>query len=235
MVRFLRTGTGAAAITDNWDGSPLRLEQYDQAAMANTPNGSMIFAFQNLATENNNGTLMLGSGGQWTKCLPADPLQNAPTIFVHNWQADNLTVSNLSQGPNTPIQIQACGPGMPGQNVKTLPSNTPTTVQLNDVLKASLNGGPTNLVFLRNDGYLGVFGLIGGPLVSGNNAYMFAVNYPGSSTPPGYTATTTSNRYIYPINNWISDIYIFYFAAGKVIPPSWAVAGGAQVVLLPAG
>src|SRR5262249_8681289 len=160
MARFLRTGSRIAAVTNNWNGAPLRLEQYDQAAMPNTPNGSTIFAFENLATENNNGSLTLGSGGTWTKSLPADPLQNAPSIFVYNWQANNLTVTNFSPNPNTPIQIQACGPGMPGQNVKPLQPNTPTTVQLNDVLKASLMGGTTNLVFLRADGYLGLFGLI---------------------------------------------------------------------------
>jgi hypothetical protein len=233
MVSFSRIGSRGAAVTSNWYGSPLILQQYDQAAMSNTPNGSMIFAWQNLAAQNNDGTLTLGSGGAWTKSLPAPPQRNAPSILVYNWQANNLTATNFSESPKTPIRIQACGPGMPGQNVTPLQPNTPTTVQLNDVLVANLTGGATRLVFRRSDGFLGLFGLIGGSLVSGNNAYVFAVNYPGS-TPPGYTATTTGNSYTYPINNWNSRIYIFYFAAGNLVLAQ-RVPGEAQVVLVPVG
>ena len=44
---------GANASNANWDGSPLTLAYRESAAMPQTTNGSMIFAYQNTASLNN--------------------------------------------------------------------------------------------------------------------------------------------------------------------------------------
>jgi len=227
-------------VTEDWNGRPLTLQPYGQAAMANTPNGSMIFAWRNKAGKNNDGSLMLGSGAAPTKSLPAPAGLDAPSIFVNNWQANNLTVTNFSPNPDTPIEIQAYGPGMPGQDEGPLEPGKPTKVHLNQMLVASLTGGSRQLVFTRADGYVGLFGLIGGPLVyknnppadddPGNNAYVFAVNFPKDENPAGYTGTTPGNRYVHTIKDWNSKIYVFYFDAARLLAQR---PGDATVFLAP--
>jgi hypothetical protein len=213
-----RIGIGGANVNNNWNGSPLILEQNDTARMPQTTAGSMIFAWENLAQRNNDGTLSLSSGGGFLRSVDAPWGTNAPSILVNNWQANNLTVVNLSVAADTPIRIQAYGPGMPGQCVQTLQPSTPTSVQLGSALTANTSSSSSYLVF-QCAGF-GLFGLIGGPNnppgPAGNNAYVFAVNFPSATTPPGYTATTQSNSYRYPLN-WSGRIYVAYFGAGRVL------------------
>jgi hypothetical protein len=120
---------------------------------------------------------------------------------------------------DTPIRIQAYGPGIPGQCVKALQPGTPTQVQLGGAVITNASSAHSSLEF-RSDAGLALFGLIGGPSnppgPTGNNAYVFAVNFPSLTTPPGYTATTQSNYYRYLLN-WSGRIYVAYFGAGNVV------------------
>ncbi len=219
MVFFSGAGMHGANVTDNWNGSPLILAQNDRAVMPQTTAGSMIFAWENLARRNNDGTLSVGSGGGNPRLLDAPWGRNAPSILVNNWQANNLTVVNLSVTADTPIQIQAYGPGIPCQCVKALQPRTRTQVQLGGALMANVSSAHSYLVF-QSDAGLALFGLIGGPNnptgPTGNNAYVFAVNFPSATTPPGYTVTTQSNYYRYLLN-WSGRIYVAYFGAGNVV------------------
>src|ERR1700733_205147 len=104
-------GLAAAAIANNdWNGSPLTLAQHDSALMPQTANGSMVVAWQNVATQNNDGALILTSGGGAPQPFDAPQLALAPTILVQNWGANDLKITNTSLAAATPIWIEAYGP-----------------------------------------------------------------------------------------------------------------------------
>src|SRR4051812_22880756 len=87
----------------NWNGSPLTLAQYDTASMPQTTYGSMVLAYQNTGTQNSAGTLVVTSGGNAPLNLPAPALTNQPNVYVGNWAANNLNLSNTSANAATPI------------------------------------------------------------------------------------------------------------------------------------
>jgi len=222
---------GLNTVTETWDGSPLLLQVNQSATMAQTPNGSVVFAYQNEATKNNSGDLMLTSGGGAPIPLTVPALNNQPNILTQNWKGNNLTVTNVSVNNDTPIRIQAVGPGMPGTNPFNLPIGTP--LALSPGATAQTNALPQymQLNFQNTNGQFAVFVLIGGPPdSSGNNAYVISVNAssntgPPSSqpAPPGYYATTTNNSYSYTFN-WGSSVV---FVANM----SGLTSTGSQIVL----
>jgi hypothetical protein len=186
--------------------------------MPRTTDGSMVFAYENKSTQNSQGTLSITSGGGAPSFLSAPALANQPSILVKNWQANNLSVTNISPpGSNTPILIRAIGPGMPGQKTLTLPTDG-TPVNLRTYQSAQGKALPQwmQLILQLNESQSGTFALIGGPVDgSGNNAYVFAVNAaantgPGTGVPPpaGYYATTTSNYDTYQFNWGSSTIFV---------------------------
>jgi len=187
-----------------WDGSPLVLNPNEGAAMPETPNGSMILAYENKSTENNQGKIALTSGGSDPIFLVAPALTNQPSFYSYNWQSNNLNVTNISP-PNTdtPIRIQAIGPGMPGQKPFPLPADgTSVPLKTYDSAQGMASGGLSQLIFQCRASTLAVFVLIGGPPdTSGNNSYAFQVNASadtgpgtGKTPPPGYYATSRGNN-----------------------------------------
>jgi hypothetical protein len=224
----------AAIANSDWNGSPLTLARYDSAMMPQTANGSMIVAWQNAAQLNNDGTLMLASGGGPPQPFDAPALALAPTILVRNWRANDLKITNTSLAAATPIWIEAYGPGIPGRNPITLvPGAPPTPVKLGDSLQGIARGW-TQLIMQSNSNELGLFALIGGPQdASGNNAYVFAINFPESTAPPGYTKTTMANSLTYQfyLN---ARVYVAYFGPGRVVTPKegQVIAPLATVTLL---
>jgi len=186
--------------------------------MPQTPNGSMVFAYQNNTTMTNQGTLSLTSGGGAPQFLPVPALANQPSILINNWQANNLSVTNVSPtGTNTPIWIEAIGPGLPGLTPVNLPVDG-TTVGLVTYQAAQGTALPRymQLILQANSGSLTIFSVIGGPTdASGNNAYVMSVNAvantgPGTGVQPpaGYYATTTSNYFTYQFNWGSSAIFV---------------------------
>ena len=224
----------AAIANDDWNGSPLTLAQYDSAMMPQTANGSMVVAWQNAAQLNNDGTLMLVSGGGAPQPFDAPALALAPTILVQNWGANDLKITNTSLAAATPIWIEAYGPGIPGRNPITLvPGAAPTPVKIGDSLQGIASGW-TQIIMQSNSNELGLFALIGGPQdASGNNAYVFAINFPQSTVPPGYTKTTMTNSFTYQV--YLNGrVYVAYFGPGRVATPKerLVVAPLASVTLL---
>jgi hypothetical protein len=194
----------------------------------------MIVAWQNVAPLNNDGTLILSSGGTPPQPFDAPALALAPTILVQNWRANDLKITNTSLAAATPIWIEAYGPGIPGRNPITLePGAPPTSVKIGDSLQGIANGW-TQVIMQSNSNELGLFALIGGQQdASGNNARVFAINFPQSTAPPGYTKTTMANT--------LTDqfclhgrIYVAYFGPGRVATPKegLVVAPLATVTLL---
>src|SRR5262245_53809504 len=116
---------GANVATPNWNGAPLTLAVNDSASMPQTTNGSMVLAYQNKATQNNMGTLILTSGGGAPTSLDVPALANQPSVLVNNWKANNLNLTNVSANSATPIWIEAFGPGISGFTALTLTVGTP--------------------------------------------------------------------------------------------------------------
>lgn len=208
---------GANASNSKWDGSPTTLAVHDSAAMPQTTNGSMVFAYQNTATLNNAGKLALTSGGSQPTFLIAQALLFQPSILVNNWQANNLNVTNISVAAATPIWIEAFGPGLPGQKPVALPVNTSTTLNPGGVAQGTSNPNWMQLGLSTNTGQLVIAAVVGGPPdTSGNNAYAIALNSPSGNTgpgtgtpaPQGYYATSGGNSYSFEFNWSSSVVYV---------------------------
>lgn len=197
-----------SATATPWTGAPTTLQQYGQTTMPQTPNGSLVFEYLNVSTQNNAGLLNLTSAGSPITSLQAPALIYRPGILTNNWQANNLTVTNLSANSNTPIYIAAIGPGLPGLVPMNLVANAPAiTLPVFAAAQGVLKANNNILQMQANASSITVFAIVGGPLDStGNNAYVIAVNDnidgntgpdTGIAPPPGYYATTTSNAYAF--------------------------------------
>lgn len=197
-----------------WDGSPKILLVNQNAKMPQTPNGTMVFAYLNTSTENNAGTLSITSGGGAPVFKNVPALNNQPSMLIDNWKSNNLSVTNISPNAETPIQIQAIGPGIPGTKPMPLAVGTPG-VQLGYGQTAQGNALPQWMQFVVqcDASTTAILALIGGPPdPNGNNGYVFAVNYstdsgPGTGVAPpeGYYATTKNNSYTFTLN-WGSSV-----------------------------
>jgi hypothetical protein len=208
----------ALGATVIWDGSPKTISTMgDTLLMPQTPNGSMVFAYQNKATLNNSGQLALSSGSA-PEMLNADFGALVPSILVQNWQANNLTVINISQQNATPIWVEAFGPGLPGQT--TVPITVGTALVLNPAPGAtSVAQGvtPPKSMMLRmtsTTGDASVVVLIGGPPdQTGNNAYVFGLNVGSPKLPDGYTKVSEGNTISYTFNWGASVVYLANMSA----------------------
>lgn len=219
---------GANIANPNWDGSPLTLAVNDTALMPQTTNGSMVLAYQNSSTKNNQGTLIYTTGGAPPVSLPVQALANQPSILVNNWHANNLKLTNASANSDTPIWTEAFGPGIPGFTVLPLQIGTPLSVDPVKVAQGTANPNWMQLVLTSGTGTLSIIALIGGPQDgTGNNAYVFALNAatntgPGTDlpAPPGYYATTTGNSLTYQMNWGSSTVYVANMSPSTATPVS---------------
>jgi hypothetical protein len=167
----------------------------------------VIFSYINESTQNNSGSLGVTSGGAPPSFLTAPALALQPCMWMHNWQANSLNVTNVSANSNTPMKIQAIGPGMPGTTPLTLNVGTTLAVGPGQTAQGQTPPRWMQLVIASIDPSLGVLAVIGGPPDgTGNNGYVIAVNAPantgpgGNPPPAGYYATTTSNSYTFQFN-----------------------------------
>jgi len=212
-TKHLHTLIDRNTVTAAWNGSPQVLLTSQNTVMPQTPNGTTIFAATNQSTMNNQGQISLTSGGGAPTILDVQALTSQPTININNWKANNLSVTNISVNNNTPILVQAVGPGIPGITPQQLVIGTPTLLAMGQCAQTNASPQYMQLVIQVTGPTLGIIGLIGGPPdVTGNNGYVIAVNAtantgPGTGMPPpaGYYATTTSNTYAYQFN-WGSSL-----------------------------
>jgi len=204
------------SVNGTWNGSPTTLLTSQNVVMPQTPNGTVIVTLLNQTTGNNQGQISLTSGGAQPQFITVNAHANQPNALTGNWQANNLSLTNVSPNNDTPILVQAVGPGIPG--ITPLPLTIGTALQLSYGQVTQGNASPQwmQLVVQVTGPTLGIIGIIGGPPDStGNNGYLVAVNYssnsgPGSNPPPppGYYATTTSNSYTFPFNWGSSQVFI---------------------------
>lgn len=200
---------GQAPVAPDWNGSRLVLAPNQNADMRQTTNGTMIFTYENLSVFNNQGDIALTSGGSSPSFYKVPAGANQPSFVIDNWKANNLSVTNISAQAETPIAVQAIGPGLPGTVPLPIALGPPGRV-----LAPGQTGQSTaapqwmQLVMQCNAPTTALVALIGGPPdATGQNGYLFALNYPTNSgpgtnvtPPPGYYATTTANSYVFPFN-----------------------------------
>ena len=206
------------SVTDQWNGSLLPLESETSASLSATPNGSTIFVYQNIATINNAGSLLLTSGSASIP-LPAPAFNNQALVLIRNWQGNSLKVTNTSPSQNTPITIQLMGPGMPGVSPAKLPIGPPgISLAPGACAQGFANPRWMQLAMQNTLGNQSIIALIGGPAVSGNNAYLFGINFETDTGPPpavpppdGYYATSSSNNYSFQFN-WGPGSYLLFCA-----------------------
>lgn len=199
---------GQLMVNGAWNGQPSTLLVNQSVGMPQTTNGTMIVTATNQASQNNMGQLALTSGGAQPLMLDVPPLANQPTVQMNNWKANNLNITNISANANTPILVQAVGPGIPGLTPLALPIGTPLQLGFGQVAQGNTSPQYMQLVIQSTAPTLGIVGWIGGPPdASGNNGYVVAVNAtqntgPGTGVnpPQGYYATTTSNTYTFSFN-----------------------------------
>ncbi|RUW46367.1 hypothetical protein EOA32_31770 [Mesorhizobium sp. M1A.F.Ca.ET.072.01.1.1] len=216
---------GQSLTATDWDGSPTTLAVRDGVSMPQTPNGSMILAFQNASLMNNAGKLALTTGSSQPQFLPAPALVLQPTVLIKNWQANNLNLTNVSTAVKTPIWIAAYGPGI-GATPATLTAGHPVSVAVYTTLQAVTSPQYMQLSFQANSGGLCLFAFLGGPQdANGNNAYAIALNSQYGDTgpghpmpaPPGYYATAGGNTYGFEFNWGTSVLFVVYFGSGSVM------------------
>jgi hypothetical protein len=213
-------GAVASPPAGPWTGAPLTLAQNASATIPQTANGSMFFVAANLTTQNNAGDIRYASGGAKPTDLPVPQLANQPSAVIANWGGQNLQVTNRSVATNTPIQIMAAGPGLPGMTTPGAIPATGTAASIGQytALQGNAPGSWATLQFTSNTSNTSVIGVVGGPPdASGNNAYLIAINSasgntgvasngfgnaPSSPAPAGYYATTGSNTYNLGSFNW---------------------------------
>ena len=216
MTKTLHSLIDHNTVAAAWNGSPQVLLTSQNTVMPQTPNGTTIFAATNQSALNNQGQIALTSGGGAPTILDIPALTAQPTININNWKANNLSATNISVNNNTPIQVQAVGPGIPGITPLTLTIGTPLLMALGQSAQTNALPQYMQLVVQVTGPTLGIISVIGGPPdQTGNNGYVIAVNAgantgPGTGVPApaGYYATTTSNTYAYQFNWGSSLIFV---------------------------
>ncbi len=196
------------SVTDPaWNGSGQTLNYHDSVMMPQTPNGSMVLGYWNISPQNNDGTLALTSGGP-PRFLDAPAGALIPSILVQNWNANSLTLTNVSANKVTPLRVEAFGPGIPGVVPLPLPLNVPTQLSTLQVAQGKAPPNYAQIVLANNNNNLSIIALIGGPLDSNNtNAYVFALNYQGPPNPPGFTSVTPGNSMTYQFY-WNTSVFV---------------------------
>jgi hypothetical protein len=224
---------GRNMVDATWNGIGTTLAVNQSVGMPQTPNGTTVLGWVNQATLNNAGTLALTSGGSAPSFLDAPALAAQPSLLMNNWQANNLSVTNISANAQTPIWICLYGPGIPGQSPMALKTDgTPLGLATGQSAMATALPQFMRLLLTGTSPRLCIFAVIGGPTdASGNNGYVIAVNATattgpgGAPPPPGYYATTTGNSFAFPFNWGSQKVY--------VVNMSPVTSSSAQVALSP--
>lgn len=215
------------SVAPSWDGARLILAPDQNANMPQAANGSMVFTYQNMSVQNNQGDISLTSGGSAPRFYSVSAGANQPSFVIDNWKANNISITNISPNAETPIAIQAIGPGLPGTAPLPIAIGPPGRA-----LAPGQTGESTvppqwmQLVLQCNAGTRAVVALIGGPPnATGQNGYVFALNYPTDSgpgtgvvPPSGYYATTTANSYAFPFNWGGAGLFLANLSSTSAYP-----------------
>lgn len=222
----------ALTVGTPWDGSPLVLMP-QQTGVVGTPNGSVIFTYENLAAQNNAGLISVQTGGS-SAVLPVPAQQHQPSFLVKNFGSQLLTVKNTSIATETPIRVQEVGTGIPGTKPATIPIDG-TIVHLAPGATASTAAVPRlmQITFSNAAGNTTDVVVIGGPTdAGGNNGYAIELNSTQSSGPPSgnpatapFNATTTDNFFVMPFRWGSSTVFVANLSADNAGPVDITLIG----------
>ena len=210
----------------DWDGTPTTLAQGDSVNMPQTTNGSMILMAANMSQGNDAGTLEIQTGGArpTNLNLPAGANQFVPV--VHNWEAQNLKLTNMSVKNSVNIYVAAYGPGLNPPSCTPLDVGTPTQLSMSNCASGTAVPEWMTLRFFAPSGNTTMFGLIGGPVQGGINAYTFALNT-GADVPPkppgvpvaeGFYQQAAGNRIDFQFNWGSSSIWVVNLSSMEAAP-----------------
>lgn len=222
----------APSVDEQWTGASLTLQNETAATITATPNASTIFAYQNVSPFDNDGSMLLTSGSV-TVPLASPGGNQQSLVYISNWRTKSLKVTNTSPGTGTPIIIQLVGPGLPGCKPVNLPLSTQVALTPGGCAKGVAAPRWMQLAFENDSGNQSIVALIGGPQdASGNNAYLFGINFSsntgpgtGNQPPDGYYATSASTNITFQFNWGAYSVFCANF--------SGSTAGDTTVVFRP--
>ena len=219
-------------VNDQWDGQQLTLQNETSATIPFTPDGSLIFAYQNIAKTNSSGSLLLTSGSLSVP-LAAPALTNQLLVYIHNFKGNSLKVSNTTPDRGSiwasPINIQLMGPGL-GATPANLPAGESVSLAPGATAQGDADPRWMQLSLTNSQGTKSTIAILGGPQDSfGNNAYLVGVNFPSDTGPPpeapppptppaGYYATVKSNNYDFQFNWGSGAIFCANFSGSTAGP-----------------
>lgn len=185
-----------------WGGQPTTIPS-DGFQMTPTPNGNLILGFFNVDASPNDGQVTITSGGSFFKQFPIPALEGAPVLYVHNFQGNNLNVSNTSTGGGRPPLGEAWAPGISASG--SLPNNgIQVPLPIYTSRKAISLPQRMLLTLAAGNGQYTVFGVYIGGEVS-----LYCVNAPDSTkVPDGYTKVTSDNSLQLPVSANGAAIYV---------------------------
>ena len=195
----------------SWNGAATVLATTEQASMPQTPNGSLVIGYLNRSKQNNQGEITVTAGGSAPLAYLVPAFQQILSLLVDNWQANDLTITNTSVAPATPILVQAFGPGIPGATPVNLPIGSSIALGVAQAAQGPSKPKASLLRFTANSGALTIVAIVGGPLnpPDQTNAYVIALNVPDSTPPPaGYHAIVAGNAYDFPFNWNAAIVYV---------------------------
>ena len=212
--------------TANWNGSPVVLSQYQGVSMTQTPNGALVVGYINRSQQNNAGQLTVTSGGGSPTVLPVPALLPALGVLVNNWAGNNLDIKNTSIAANTPIFVEAFGPGIPGAQPSPLAIGVPVQLATGQAAQGSPPPTWLRLRMTSSTANYQVLAIVAGPAgTSGNNAYVIALNAgadtgPAPLPPPpsGYYATTSTNAYDFVFFSGSVTVYVANLSSQTSLP-----------------
>jgi hypothetical protein len=193
-----------------WSGNPSVIPP-DGFQMTPTPNGKLILGFFNQDTKPNDGQVTVTSGGSFFKQFPSPALEGAPVLFIHDFEGNNLNVTNTtSGGSKPPILAEAWAPGIGISG--PLPANgLPLPLPVYTSRKAVSLPQRMLLTLAAGNGQYTVFGVYVGGDVS-----VYCVNAADpKKVPAGYTKVVTDNSLQIPVNGNGATIFVVNLSTGS--------------------
>ncbi len=209
----------------NWTGTPTTLQTAQSVSIPQTSMGTMTLVYYTTDTGNETGEIQLASGGARPISLPVRAGANQPCVYVKNWQASNLKITNTSLNEGFGIDIALYGPGFFPMNCLPIGHDA---LPLSTLSCAYANAEPQYMTLRMSaqSGQQTSFLVIGGPYTHGINGYTFGLNFPTATGPeklPGeqtYYQTTSGNSIEFPFNWGSSRLWVANISGATAAPGS---------------
>lgn len=197
-----------AVLMSAWAGHPTTIPP-DGLRMSPSPNGPIILGFFNQDVTVNDGQVTVTSGASFLQDFRAPAQQAAPVVFIHDFQGNNVNVSNTSTGGSKPpILAEAWAPGLqPSGELPADGAPYPLPVYMS---RTAVSLPQWMQLTLRSDsGEYTVFGVY-----IGNSVTICCVNAPGGGFPG--CDSSASNNFLVLRGNWDgATLYVVNLSASS--------------------